>query len=112
MTRKKAKGGSEGLNALGTVDKLVHEPSRLMILGILSMVEEADFLFLLNQTGMTKGNLSTHLRKLENAGYIAIHKEFISRMPHTVLKITKSGTAALAAYRATMAEVIGSLVQN
>ena len=64
-------------NDLSTVDRLIHEPARLMIMTILNAVDEADFLYLLNETGLTRGNLSTHLSKLEDAGYIKIEKDGI-----------------------------------
>jgi len=71
------------------IDKTIHEPARLMIIAHLFVVESADFLFLQRQTGLTWGNLSSHLSKLENAGYVAIEKEFIDKKPHTVLHLTR-----------------------
>ena len=59
------------------VNRIIHEPNRLMIMAQLYIVESADFLFLQTQTGMTSGNLSTHLSKLESAGYVEVTKEFI-----------------------------------
>jgi len=74
------------------VDRLIHEPSRLMIMAQLYVVQSADFTFLLNQTEMTPGNLSAHLSKLEEAGYVEVTKEFIERKPHTALALTKKAT--------------------
>lgn len=88
------------------IDRLVHEPSRLHILTVLSLVEGADFLFLMRQTGLTKGNLSSHLGKLETAEYVEIKKEFVEKIPHTVVTITSKGREALQAYRRKMAEVL------
>ncbi len=91
------------------IDRLVHEPSRLHILTVLSVIEGADFLFLMRQTGLTKGNLSSHLSKLETASYVEIQKEFVEKIPHTVVKITPLGSAALQTYRQKMAEVLKKL---
>jgi len=91
------------------IDRLVHEPARLHILMVLSLVEGADFLFLMRQTGLTKGNLSSHLGKLETARYVDIQKEFVEKIPHTVVKITSRGRDALQAYRQQMASVLKKL---
>lgn len=90
-------------------DRLVHEPSRLAIMAVLNAVEEADFLFLLEQTGLTKGNLSSHAAKLEDAGYLAIDKTFVGKIPRTVLRLTPAGQGALQRYRDQMARVLASL---
>lgn len=84
------------------IDRLVHEPARLHILTVLSLVEGADFLFLMRQTGLTKGNLSSHLGKLETARYVNIEKEFVEKIPHTVVQITSRGRDALQTYRQQM----------
>lgn len=81
------------------IDRLIHEPSRLTIMAQLYVVESADFLFLQTQTQMTPGNLSAHLSKLEDAGYIEVTKEFIERKPHTALALTKKGREAFKEYR-------------
>jgi DNA-binding MarR family transcriptional regulator len=91
------------------IDRLVHEPARLHILTLLSVVEGADFLFIMRQTGLTKGNLSSHLSKLETAGYVVIEKDFVEKIPHTVVKITSTGRQALQAYRQKLAEVLKKL---
>ncbi len=90
-------------------DRLVHEPGRLAILVILNAVEEADFLFLMDQTGLTKGNLSSHTAKLENAGYIEIEKTFVGKITRTVYRLTEPGAEALQEYRDHMAGVLSSL---
>jgi len=89
-------------------DRLVHEPNRLAILVILNAVEEADFLFLMDQTGLTKGNLSSHTAKLEAAGYVEIEKAFVGKIPRTVYRLTQAGSVALQAYRDHMTGVLGS----
>jgi len=81
------------------VDRLIHEPNRLMIMAQLYVVESADFLFLQHQTEMSSGNLSTHLKKLERAGYIDVTKEYIDRKPHTTLALTTKGREAFKQYR-------------
>jgi DNA-binding MarR family transcriptional regulator len=81
------------------IDRLIHEPSRLTIMANLYVVQSADFRFLQHQTGMTPGNLSAHLSKLEDAGYVEVTKEFLERKPHTALALTKKGRVAFKEYR-------------
>jgi DNA-binding MarR family transcriptional regulator len=88
------------------LDRLVHEPARLAILVQLSFVGEADFLYLLRRTGLTKGNLSSHLSKLEDAGYVAIDKAFVGKTPRTRLALTERGRAAFARYRAQLGALL------
>jgi len=71
----------------------------------LSVVESADFLFLKRQTGLTWGNLSAHLSKLEEAGYINVEKEFVEKKPHTVLHLTEKGRFAFNTYRQSMKQI-------
>lgn len=91
------------------IDQLIHEPNRLAIMVHLYVVQSADFLFLQRQTQMTPGNLSAHLRKLENAGYVEITKEFIDRKPHTALALTKKGRDAFKQYRKNIKQIAKSL---
>ncbi|MEL4358101.1 MULTISPECIES: winged helix-turn-helix domain-containing protein [unclassified Luteococcus] len=77
------------------VDKLVHEPARLGILSVLEGQKEADFQFLQTVLGLTKGNLSSHLSKLEAAGLIRVTKVFQGKIPRTMQEITPAGRAAL-----------------
>ncbi|UCF59120.1 MAG: transcriptional regulator [Candidatus Bathyarchaeota archaeon] len=93
-------------SSLKSIDRLIHEPTRLMIMTQLYVVESADFLFLQHQLQMTPGNLSSHLSKLEEAGYVEIVKEFIERKPHTALKLTKKGRAAFNEYREKIKRVL------
>jgi DNA-binding MarR family transcriptional regulator len=88
------------------IDRIIHEPSRYHITAVLYVVESADFLFLERQTGLTKGNLSSHLSKLETAGYVRIDKEFLDKKPHTMLSLTKGGRAAFESYRKRMKEML------
>jgi DNA-binding MarR family transcriptional regulator len=87
------------LRGLMDLDRVIHEPARLTIVAILSAVESADFLYLQRETGLTKGNLSAHLSKLEGAGYISIEKTYRGKVPLTLCRLTKSGQAALKHYR-------------
>ena len=100
---------NEGLQPLVEIDKLIHEPSRLMILATLHVVESADFLFVERQTGLTRGNLSSHMSKLEEAGYLEITKEFVDKIPRTLLRITEAGRAALLEYTNNMKQVLDGL---
>ncbi len=96
----------ESVRNLIDVDRTIHEPARLVIVAILSAVEEADFLYLLQATQLTKGNLSSHLSKLEAAGYVNIEKTFVGKMPRTICRLTEEGSRALEAYRRQMGAVI------
>ena len=98
------------LQQIADIDRLVHEPARLMILAILSIVESADFLYLMRQTGLTRGNLSSHMSKLEAAGYLEIEKEFVGKVPHTLLRLTDRGREAFDGYRRNMIQVLETLV--
>jgi DNA-binding MarR family transcriptional regulator len=71
----------------------------------LFVVQSADFLFLQRQTQMTPGNLSAHISKLENAGYVEVTKEFIERKPHTALALTKKGRDAFKQYRKDIKQI-------
>ena len=94
---------------LKNIDRVIHEPARLMIITQLYVVESADFLFLQNQLQMTPGNLSAHLTKLEKVGYVEIVKEFIERKPHTALKLTKKGRSAFKEYQQNLKQVFSDL---
>jgi len=87
------------LRGVTDLDRLIHEPARLLIVTILASVVSADFLFLQQETGLTKGNLSAHLSKLEEAGYVKIEKTFKGKLPLTVCKLTTAGKKALTGYR-------------
>ena len=97
------------LSALNDIDRLVHEPARLMLMAVLYVVEGADFTFLMNQTGMTWGNLSAHMSKLEEAGYLELEKTFKGRRPNTMLRLTPQGRAAFQVYRQKMRKMLDDL---
>ncbi|AKQ64801.1 regulatory protein, ArsR [Myxococcus hansupus] len=80
---------------LATLDRLIHEPARLSLLTALSACDSADFLYLQGLTGLSKGNLSSHLSKLEEAGLVTVEKQFRAKTPHTLLRITDAGREAI-----------------
>ncbi len=80
---------------LAGLDRLIHEPARLAILSALSACASADFTFLQRLTGLTVGNLSSHLAKLEEVGYIRLEKSFVDRKPNTRVQLTPPGRKAL-----------------
>ena len=84
------------------LDRLIHEPARLAILAVLYGVKEADFLYLLRMTGLSKGNLSAHLSKLEEAGYVEIEKRFLGKKPNTLCRLTPAGRKAFEQHIAWM----------
>jgi len=90
------------------LDRVIHEPARLKILAYLSVVKSADFVFLLSRTGLTYGNLSSHMSKLEEAGYIEVEKEIKDKRTHTMLSLTDQGRSAFEDYRVNMLELLGS----
>ena len=92
--------------AQANLNRIVHEPARLKILAYLSVVSSADFVYLLSRTGLTWGNLSSHMSKLENAGYIEVHKEIKDKRPHTMLAITEEGQQAFETYRREMLDLL------
>ena len=104
--------GNNQLQPIADIDRTIHAPARLMILAFLSVVESADFTFLMNQTGLTRGNLSSHLQKLEGAGYISIEKEFVERIPRTLIRLTPAGRTAIDDYRENMQQVLQELLSR
>ena len=91
------------------IDNIIHEPARLKIMAQLYVVESADFIFLMRRTQLTWGNLSSHMSKLETAGYIEVKKEFVDKKPHTILTLTKKGRAAFQSYRKVMQQVLNEI---
>jgi DNA-binding transcriptional ArsR family regulator len=91
------------------LDRLIHEPARLLIVALLTVVESADFTFLMQQTGLTWGNLSSHMSKLEEAGYIEVEKTFKGKRPNTMLRLTETGRDAFRAYRLAMKGLLDDL---
>ena len=95
------------LRNLAGIDRTIHEPARLMILMCLYSVQKADSLFLLNATELSWGNLSSHMNRLEAAGYVAVEKGYVGKKPHTMVALTPAGRAAVDSYRTTMRAALG-----
>ena len=93
---------TDPLEQLADIDKLVHEPARLRILAQLYVVQDADFLFMMRRIGLTQGNLSSHMTKLEQAGYVEVEKHFEGKRPRTTLRLSGQGRRAFEAYVARM----------
>ena len=91
------------------LDKLIHEPSRLRLVALLYVVDEADFVYLSSRTGMTAGNISSHMSRLESAGYVAVDKTFVDRKPRTVYRLTPEGRIAFDAYRTALDDVFADI---
>ena len=96
---------SSSLQNLSGLDRVIHEPARLTLVALLSSVASADFLFLLKESGLTKGNLSVHLSRLEEAGYIKTEKTFRGKIPHTEYRLTPKGKTAFDQYRKSLGSI-------
>jgi DNA-binding MarR family transcriptional regulator len=94
------------MNAIDQLDRVIHEPARLKIMTHLYVVESGDFVYLMRTTGLTRGNLSSHMTKLEEVGYVDVIKEFVDRKPVTMLKLTEQGRSAFLEYRKNMSLAI------
>jgi DNA-binding transcriptional ArsR family regulator len=108
MAKKEKKTNSD-IPEPPPIDKLIHEPARLIILANLYVIEEADFIFLKNRTEMTWGNLSSHLSKLEEAGYVIVKKEISGKKTKTRISLTDKGRQAFRDYRQKMDDFLKSL---
>ncbi len=93
---------------LANLDRRVHDPARLAILTALSACERADFLYLQRITGLTKGNLSSHLSKLEEAGLIEIEKGFVGKKTQTLVRLSGDGRRTLDSYWQEMEDLRAS----
>lgn len=99
-------------NLINDVDTLIHEPARYNIAALLYVLENADFVFVQRQTGLTPGNLSAHIRKLAAAGYVKVDKSFVGNFPRTTLTLTKEGRLGFEAYRKNMKRVLDNLPEK
>ena len=99
----------EELHPLTEIDRVIHSPARLMVMTYLYVVESADFTFLMRMTDLTWGNLSSHLSKLEEEGYIEIEKEFVDKKSHTMIHLTDTGREAVRKYKTSMQQVLNDL---
>jgi DNA-binding transcriptional ArsR family regulator len=93
------------LQNLSELDRVIHEPARLTLVALLSSVASADFLFLLKESGLTKGNLSVHLSRLEEAGYVQMEKTFRGKIQHTEYRLTPKGKSAFDQYRKSLGSI-------
>ena len=91
------------------IDKLLHEPARLLLLAQLAVVRRADFTWLLRQTGLTAGNLSVQMSRLADAGIVKVEKRFRDNRPQTLYELTGAGREALRRYRISMQRVLDAL---
>ena len=97
---------------LAEIDPLIHAPSRLRVMTYLYVVDSIDFVYLKRVTGMSWGNLSTHLSKLETAGYIAVEKGFNGKKPQTMIQLTDAGRVAFWKYKKNMQQEKQCLVSQ
>jgi DNA-binding MarR family transcriptional regulator len=104
-----AQATSVNLQPLADLDQTIHASARLMILSYLYVVDSVDYVFLVRLTGLTWGNLATHLTKLEQAGYIEIAKGFRGKKPHSVVRLTDAGRTAFREYKKSMQQVLDDL---
>ncbi len=97
------------LHPLADIDRVIHAPARLMVMTYLYVVESADFIFLMNLTDLTWGNLSSHLSKLEEAGYVEIEKTFVQKKSHTMVQLSDKGREAFQQYKEQIQQVLEDL---
>ncbi len=97
---------------ISNIDRLVHEPTRLMVIASLYVVESADYTFLMRQAGLTWGNLSAHLSKLEEAGYIQIEKTYRGKRPYTLVRLSDLGRTTFKNYITRMKTILNNLDQS
>jgi len=97
------------LHPLADLDRIIHSPARLMMMTYLYVVESVDFIFLMRLTGLTWGNLSSHLSTLEEAGYVNIEKQFIQKKSHTMVNLTQKGRQAFKDYKQLLLQVLTDL---
>ena len=96
-------------NPLADIDQIIHAPARLRILMMLYVVESLDYVFLKNQSGLSWGNLATHLGKLENAGYINVIKGYQGKKPQSQIQLTTNGRKAFRSYKNTLQQILDDL---
>lgn len=90
------------LRNISELDRVIHEPGRLIIVALLSAVEECDFLYLQHESQLNKGTLSSHLARLEESSYVEIEKTYRGKVPRTLLRLTPAGREAFEDYRKKM----------
>ena len=87
------------IQTIADLDRVIHEPGRLMLVALLFAVERSDFLYLQHETDMNKGTLSSHLSRLEGAGYVEVEKTYRGKVPQTLPRLTVTGRKAFEEYR-------------
>jgi DNA-binding HxlR family transcriptional regulator len=97
---------NQQIRTFADLDRVIHEPGRLMIVALLFAVERADFLYLQHETTMNKGTLSSHLSRLEEAGYVTVTKTYRGKVPQTLLCLTGAGRKAFEQYRRNLKEAL------
>jgi DNA-binding MarR family transcriptional regulator len=102
-------GKNDQLHPLADIDRVIHSPARLMVMTYLYAVESADYIFLQNLTGLTWGNLSSHLSVLEKEGYVVIEKEIIGKKPHSMVLLTETGRESFRSYKDSLQQVLDGL---
>lgn len=100
---------TDELHPLADLDRIIHSPARLMVMTYLYVVESADFVFLMQLTGLTWGNLSTHLSKLEEVGYVALEKGYKGKKPNTTVSLTEAGRESFKVYKNGLRAVLNDL---
>ena len=96
-------------HTLAKIDTLIHTPARLSVMAYLYVVDSMDFVYLKRMTGLSSGNLSVHLSKLEEGGYVLIHKSFLGKKPHTMIFLTDKRRAAFKDYKDELQKTLESL---
>jgi len=97
------------LHPFADLDRVIHSPARLMMMTYLYVVESVDFIFLMRLTGLTWGNLSSHLSTLEENEYVDIQKQFIQKKSHTMVNLTDKGRQAFRDYKQLLLQVLTDL---
>ena len=97
------------IQPLADIDPIIHAPARLRVMTYLYVVDSIDFVYLKRVTGLSWGNLSTHLTKLDDAGYVKISKTFQDKKPNTMIQLTEDGRQAFRSYKDEMQQVLGNL---
>ena len=100
---------NDDLHPLADLDRVIHSPARLMVMTYLYVVENVDYVYLTHLTGLTWGNLATHIGKLEEAGYVEVEKTFVDKKPYSVIHLTKQGRQAFKGYKGKMQQVFDDL---
>jgi DNA-binding MarR family transcriptional regulator len=103
---------NEHVDKIDEIDPIIHSTTRLKILVVLAEVVKADFTFLAMTAGLTRGNLSANLRKLEEVGYVTIEKGFVDRVPRTMVQLTDLGKKSLKSYQADMQAIMDALIKE